>query len=203
MNISFPNEVAVFVHSVDFAMKCRVVGIDGNSLSFTPANIPKVDMFQPGDPVVCIYMDNGNLQMTGGDVTKVSNREKIVAIDIAEENPQKERRLFERYPTSMVVSARKKYASRRLHFTARNISLFGLSVVSDTDLDVEELIDIDLITGKNDFYFGGKVVWKKPAVAGFEYGFQLTNFDVATMNNFEAYLSDLKKDYNNLYLRAR
>lgn len=196
------DEIAIHIHSVEYALKCRVCGINSNRILASPV-IDKVDMFQLNDPVVCMYMDNGNMQFKSGKVKAVSDSGKTVEILVAEHYVDEERRIFERYPASMYVSARRKFSGKRLHLVAKNISEYGLEAISPIDLDIDEWIDIDLITGKYMFYFVGKVIWKHVVDNGFEYGFQLTHFDVATKLSFEAFLGKLKEVYSNMYLKAR
>lgn len=103
-----------------------------------------------------------------------------------------------------MISARKKYSKKRLHMLVRNISLYGMMVISEVELDVEEQIDIDLITEKNMFYFSGMVVWKNRLVNdSFEYGLQLTHYDIATRYMFQEYLTKQKTNFANMIPRAR
>ena len=86
----------------------------------------------------------------------------------------------------------------------RNISLYGMMVVSEADLEVEEHIDIDLITEKNMFYFSGMVVWKnKLTDNSFEYGLHLTHYDIATRYMFQDYLTKQKSNFANMIPKAR
>jgi len=202
MNFFVGMDVAIYVYCIDYAIKCKITDVDGKKLTLKPIS-NKVDIFQPRDPVVCMYTERGEFRICGGDVTAVNNGDGLVDIEVVDDGPDMNRRLFERFPTSMQVSVRRKFTSRRHSLAARNISLYGMSVVSTAELNMEELIDIDLIAGKNSFYFGGKVIWKNPIESKIEYGFQLTNFDIATKMSFEAYLDKIKNEYYNLFLRAR
>jgi hypothetical protein len=195
-------EIAIHMHSIDYALKCRVCSVDGERILVSPL-INKVDMFQLNDPVVCIFMYNDGLYLKGADVKAVDSVGMTAELLITDHDIKEERRIFERHPSSLAISARRKFTSKRLHFIARNISQYGMGVISSADLDIGESIDIDLITGKYMFYFVGKVIWKEKIVNSFEYGFQLTDFDVATKSSFEAYLGKLKEEYRNMYMKAR
>jgi hypothetical protein len=195
-------EVVLSVYSIDYLLKCRVCGMDGNKLLAAPVS-NKVDMFQFNDPVVLLYIDRDQLHMISGDIKTIDDRSMEIGIALAEHDVEDNRRIFERYPASMSLSARRKFSSKRLSFVAKNISLYGIGAVSRADLDVDELVDIDLIAGKYMFYFGGKVVWKNQLENCFEYGFQLTDFDIATKKSFEVYLGKLKSEFLNAYSKAR
>ena len=160
-------------------------------------------MFQFNDPVVVLYMDNGQLEMKSGDINAIDNKNMEVAIAVAEREVNENRRIFERYPASMALSARRKFSNKRLNFVAKNISLYGIGAISKVELDMDEPVDIDLIAGKYMFYFGGKVVWKSKLENCFEYGFQLTDFDIATKMSFEVYLGKLKNEFLSAYNKAR
>ncbi len=196
------SEIGVHVHSIDYILKCNIVSSSGNRLQLSPLE-KKVDMFQPDDPVVLMYMANGNLELLSGSTVSVSAASNVVDILVTENDIEQDRRIFERYPVSIAVSARRKFSSKRLHLIAKNISEYGMCAVSRVELDVNEAIDIDLITGKYMFYFVGKVVWSKKLGNSFEYGFQLTEFDVATKSNMAVYLGKLKEEYRSLYSKAR
>jgi len=195
-------EIAVQVYSIDYVLKCKVVSKTGKNIVISPQE-KNVDMFQVNDPVVLMYMEGGHLQFSSGDITLVDLSDNIVEILITDAEVEEERRIFERYPVSLAVSARRKFSSKRLHLIAKNISEYGMNVVSHVELDMEESIDIDLITGKYMFYFVGRVIWKEKLGDSFEYGFQLTNFDVATKSSMGAYLGKLKAEYKSLYLKAK
>jgi hypothetical protein len=115
-----------------------------------------------------------------------------------------DRRVFERYPVSLAISARRKYSNKRLHMLVKNLSLYGMGVISPVELEVEEMIDIDLITDKNMFYFNGMVMWKNTLSSDcFEYGLQLTNYDIATQYQFQEYLKKQISNYINMIPKAR
>jgi hypothetical protein len=196
------NEIAIHMHTIDYALKCRICSINNERLLVAPL-IDKVDMFQLNDPVVCIFMHNGVLYLKGADVKAIDNMRMTAELLITDHDIKEERRIFERFPSSLAISARRKFTSKRLHFIAKNISQYGMGAVSSADLDIGETIDIDLITGKYMFYFVGKVMWKQQVLNGFEYGFQLTDFDVATKSSFGAYLGKLKEEYRIMYMKAR
>lgn len=203
MNIpSHIKEVALSLYSIDYLLKCRVCGIEGKKLTLAPVS-GKVDMFQFNDPVAIVYMDNNQLYLRGGDVKTIDGARMEVTLSVISNETEEERRIFDRYPSSILVDARKKRSSKRLNFIAKNISLYGMGAVSKAELDVDEQVDIDLITGKYMFYFGGKVVWKKQLENCFEYGFTLTDFDIATKRSFEVYLGKLKSEFLNAYGKAR
>lgn len=195
-------EVAIQTHSIDYALKCEVIQASEQTVRISPV-AGKVDMFQMNDPVVCLYMANGVLQHKSGEVCAVYHKERFAEFSMTDDSSKDERRLFERYPVSIAISARRKFASKRHHLVAKNISQFGMGAVSQVELDENEMIDIDLITGKYMFYFGGKVVWKKPKGRDFEYGLQLTHFDVATKTSFDNYLEKIYEVYNGLFQKAR
>ena len=196
------SEIAVQVHSIDYALKCKVISLSGDKIILSPLE-KQVDMFQVNDPVVLMYMEEGNLRLFSGGVSSIDVAGNFVRIFVANNEVEEDRRIFERYPVSMAVSARRKFSSKRLPLIAKNISQYGMCAVSSIELELEEPIDIDLITGKYMFYFVGKVVWIKPVGDCFEYGFQLTNFDVATKSSMEAYLGKLKEEYKSLFLKAK
>jgi PilZ domain. len=195
-------EIAIQVHSIDYVLKCRVCSISENELKFAPLE-KEADMFQVNEPVVIMYMEEGYLQFESGDIIGVDMTNNIVELHIIDFEINEERRIFERYPVSMAVSARRKFSNKRLFLVAKNISQYGMQAISKAELDVDESVDIDLITGKFMFYFVGKVVWKEPKGSSYEYGFQLTNFDVSTKNLMEAYLSKLKDEYKSMYTKAK
>lgn len=201
---TFPqiSEIAVQVYSVDYLLKCKITSISGNKITISPHE-KRVDMFQVNDPVVLMYLEEGYLRLFSGGVASVDNSGNSVEILAAKPEVEDDKRIFERYPVSLAVSARRKFSSKRLHLIARNISQYGMSAVSRVELDIDESVDIDLITGKYMFYFVGKVIWKEPLGDSFEYGFQLTDFDVATKSSMEAYLGKLKEEYKDHYLKAK
>lgn len=195
-------EVVISVYSIEYLLKCRVCSTDGSNLLIAPIS-NKVDMFQFNDPVVILYIDNGQLQLKSGHIKVIDNKNKEVAIAVAAREVEEDRRIFERYPASTSLSVRRKFSSKRLNFIAKNISLYGIGAISKADLDLDEPVDIDFISGKYMFYFGGKVIWKNELENCFEYGIQLTDFDIATKMSFEAYLGKLKNEFLSAYNKAR
>jgi hypothetical protein len=203
MRIDLQRELLLSIYSIDYLLRCSVVELVDKNLKLVPVS-GKTDMFQLLDPVVLISVDHNDITTTSADVTAIDTESGNVSLFIRDEDVPVERRVFERYPVSLMISARKKFSSKRIHMLVKNISLYGMMVVSETELDVEEQIDIDLITERNMFYFSGMVVWKNRLINDcFDYGLQLTHYDIATRHLFQEYLTKQKTNYANMISKAR
>jgi hypothetical protein len=196
------DELLLKIYSIDYLLKCRVDEASEDTVKLSPLS-GKVDMFQLHDPVVMLFEYNKFLHTLPADVAFIDKSRGQVVFARPARDVEEERRIFERYPVSLTVSARRKFSSKRLHLVAKNISMYGMGVISRSELDIDEYIDIDLITDRNMFYFSGKVVWKELLGEDFEYGLQLTHFDVATKSTFEDYLEKQKAEYIKQFPRAR
>ncbi len=203
MNLTQQEELLLSVYSVDHLLKCRVIETPEPEVKLAPVS-GKVDMFQVYDPVVLVFYDHDKqLQTIPADISRIDRSSAMVTALVSDIEIAEERRIFERYPVSLEVSARKKFSSKRLRFIVKNISLYGLGAVSQADIEVDEPVDIDLITDRSMFFFNGKVVWKKKLDKCFEYGLQFTLYDVATKNQLEDFLSKLKSEYVKMMPKAR
>lgn len=202
MILSKDSELLLKIYSIDYLLKCKIDEVGERKLGLSPLS-GKVDMFQIHDPVVAIAYEEKQIRIFPADVTNIDSKSGRVEFNRPVMEVQDERRIFERYPVSLVASARKKYSNKRLHFIAKNLSMFGMGAISRTELEEEELLDIDLITEKNMFYLSGKIVWKNVLGSCFEYGIQLTHIDVATKQAYEAYLENQKTEYSKMILKAR
>jgi hypothetical protein len=203
MEFEQQKEIYVSVYSIDYLLKCSIIELLDNNLKLSPIS-GKLDMFQKFDPVVIVGGDIRGIEAIPADVFSIDGGSSQVILNLRFEEVNQERRVFERYPVSLTISARKKYSSRRLHMLVKNISLYGMGAISSVKLDIEDLIDIDLITDRSMFYFNAKVVWKKGLDDEyFEYGLQLTNYDVVTQYQFQEYLKKQTKHYIDLIPKAR
>jgi hypothetical protein len=203
MKINPQHELLLSIYSIDYLLRCNVVELTEKNLTLSPVS-GKTDMFQILDPVVLITSETNDIETTSADVADIDSRAGCVSLFLRNEDVPVERRVFERYPVSLVISARRKFSSKRLHMLVKNISLYGMMVVSEADLDVEDQIDIDLITDKNMFYFSGMVVWKKAQINNnFDYGLQLTHYDITTRHLFQDYLTKQKTHFANMIPKAR
>ena len=202
MVIDPQHELLLNIYSIDYLLRCKVVELADKTIKISPVS-RKTDMFQILDPVVLISVDANDIQTASAEVTAIDTKSGIVSLYMRDEEVPVERRVFERFPVSLMISARKKFSSKRMHMLVRNISLYGMMVVSETELDEEEQIDIDLITDKNMFYLSGMIVWKKKVNNCFEYGLRLTHYDVATRYLFQDYLSRQKANFASMIPRAR
>lgn len=203
MSLTQQEELLLSVYSVDHLLKCRVIESSETEVRLSPVS-GKVDMFQVYDPVVLIFYDQSKqLQTIPADISLIDRQTAEIKAFIREKEIKEERRIFERYPVSLEVSARKKFSSKRLRFIVKNISLYGMGAVSQSELDIDEPIDIDLITDRSMFFFNGKVVWKRNLDKYFEYGLQYTLYDVATKNLLEEYLTKQKSEYIKMMPKAR
>jgi len=196
------SEVLLKIYSLDHLLKCRVDEISERQLKLSLLS-GDVRAFQINDPVVLLYYEGKQLKMLPADVMSVDESAGQVVFSRPEEAVFEERRVFERYPVSLAVSVRRKYSNKRLHFVAKNISLYGLGAISEEELEENEILDIDLITDKAMFYFNGRIVWKKVNGKFFEYGIQLTHVDVATRKLMEEYLQGQIADYERMISRVR
>jgi len=204
MSIPQQEEVLLSIYSIDYLLRCLVIDSSEKVVRLAPVS-GKVDMFQLYDPVVLLQNDCSNgLNIIPADVYEIDDRQSIVTLNLRSAEVPEERRLFERHPVSLAVSARRKFSSKRIHLAVRNISLYGMCVVSQADLEVDELIDIDLITDRNMFFFSGQVIWKNTIVDDCsEYGLKLTSYDIATKSSFEEFLGRQKEFYLSLIPKAR
>ena len=202
MTLNKQDELLLKIYSIDYLLKCRIDEVSEKVLKLSPLS-QKVDMFQMNDPVVLIFYEGKQLQMIPADVAAIDKSAGQATFIRPELEADEERRIFERYPVSLGVSVRRKFSSKRLNFVAKNISMYGMGVISQTELDKLECIDIDILTDKSMFYFSGIVIWKKALESGFEYGFQLTHMDVATKQAFENYLANQEVEYLNMFSKAR
>jgi hypothetical protein len=195
--------VYISVYSIDYLLKCSVAEASDKALRLCPHS-GKLDMFQVYDPVVIVSDKDGKITANPGDVASIDTGSCLLDLNLCEVEVDNERRIYERYPVSLTISARKKYSSKRLHMLVRNISLYGMGVISPVDLEPEDLVDIDLITDRNMFYFNGKIMWKnKLSGTYFEYGMQLTNYDIATQHLFQEFLNKQMDHYSYLIPRVR
>ncbi|HEX2946070.1 MAG TPA: PilZ domain-containing protein [Clostridia bacterium] len=203
MSLTQQEELLLSIYSVDHLLKCRVMETTASTVQLAPVS-GKIDMFQVYDPVVLIFFDQEKqLQTIPADVSQLDRSLASVTFLVREKEIAEERRVFERYPVSLEVSARRKFSSKRLRFVVKNLSLYGMGAVSQSDLEVDEPIDMDLITERSMFYFNGKVIWKKNLGKFFEYGLQYTLYDVATRSLLEDYLLRQKNDYIKMMSKAR
>ncbi len=202
MGFSQQGEILLSIYSIDYLLKCNVNESSEHTLKLTPIS-GKVDMFQLRDPVVLLLNGSSDLEILPADVVQIDSKQSLVTLDIREKVVDEERRVFERYAVSLAVSARRRFSSKRVQLAVRDISLYGMGVVSHADLDVEELMDIDLITDRNMFYLSGQVVWKKDLGDCSEYGLKLTNYDIATKHSFEEFLSKQKDNFISMMAKAR
>lgn len=202
MNTIDFKEVLLSVYSIDYLLKCEVLEHTGDVVKIAPRS-GRIDMLQVHDPVVLLITRDNRLETVPADISEIDSQNSLVTTFLRLKEVDEERRIFERYPVSLAVSARRKFSSKRLHFLVKDISLYGMGAVSQADLELDELIDIDLITDRSMFYFSGQVVWRNNLDGGYEYGLKLTNYDVATKHSFEDYLSKLNENYQNMMSKAR
>jgi hypothetical protein len=201
----YVTKAAIQIYNMEFAMKCEIV--EQKDMEITVRiTLGKCDMIRQNDPVVFQYMDNDVFQCRSAVAQEVDYRNCIIRLYVAEDFGNEERRVFERFPVSLEASARKKYQNRRINLIVKNLSLYGLGVVSSADIDIDELIDIDLITKRNMLYFTAKVVWKKELKGNennYEYGIHIKDVDVATINILDEYLKKLRSVYVDMYDKAK
>lgn len=203
MSLTRQKEILINIYSIDYLLKCSVFEVSDSIVKLSPVS-GKTDMFQINDPVVLIYhAGQNNLETAPADAAEIDRTNSMVAFSLRKKQVEEERRIFERYPVSLEVSVRRKFSSKRLHFIVKDVSLYGMGAVSQADLDEEELIDIDLITDRSMFYFSGMIKWKNKLSNCFEYGIQLTTYDIATKYAYEEFLGRQKEGYINMIAKAR
>jgi len=202
MDISLQEEILLSIYSIDYLLKCRVNEISESIIKIAPVS-GKVDMLLLYDPVVLILNKGSNLEIVSADVMHIDTQLSLVTLKLREKEVNEERRAFERYPVSLEVSARRRFSNKRIHLAVRDISLYGMGAVSRADLDVDELIDIDLITDRNMFYLSGQIIWKNNLGDCSEYGMKYTNYDISTKSALEEFLNRQKDHFYSMIPKAR
>lgn len=202
MNIPLQGDILLSIYSIDYLLKCNVNEVSGHIIKLTPVS-GKVDMFLLHDPVVLLINERNNLEILSADVAQIDTQLSLVTLNLREKEVDEERRVFERYPVSLEVSARRRFSNKRIHLAVRDISLYGMGAVSQAELEVDELIDIDLITDRNMFYFSGQIIWKKNLDDCSEYGLKYTNYDISTKSALEEFLNRQKDYFYSMIPKAR
>jgi len=202
MDIQLQGDILLSVYSIDYLLKCKVNEISEHTIELSPLS-GKVDMLLLHDPVVLILHKGNDLDIIPADVKQIDKQHSLVTLSLRKKDVEEERRIFERYPVSLEISARRRFSNKRIHLAVRDISLYGMGAVSQTDLEVDELIDIDLITDRNMFYLSGQVIWKNSLGDCSEYGMKYTNYDVSTKSALEDFLSRQKDYFYSMIPKAR
>lgn len=201
----YVSKAAIQIYSMDFGMKCTISERQGMEVTIL-ISYGKCDMVRINDPVVFMYMNNDIFQCRSARVLSADYKNCSLRLLIAEDLEKEEKRVFERYPISLEASARKKFQNKRINLVAKNASLYGLGVISNFEIEIDEFLDLDLITKKNMFYFSAKIVWKKileGSENNYEYGLHIKDIDVATINILDEYLKKLRVMYMDMYEKAR
>lgn len=168
-------------------INCLVVSGDINKLftvKFDDNETKEADIIK-GDPVLIGILSNpDNFVINGGSVVAATPKENsyiICSQNVEWLSSDKERREFDRYPTSFLADIKLVGTTKRAAACIKDISYSGMCIFSTEDFEIEDNIDINLYFSNNVLTFEGTIKRKSKCFGRCEYGIQLVHRDKNSM----------------------
>lgn len=145
------------------------------------------------DPAVLGFQDGLDIFAAECSIRTINVKKRTVTLKIENTEYIKEKRIFERFPVSLYADMIPQNGTKRAAYV-RNISLDGLSVVSQDELSVGDKIVFDTYIDNRILKLPGTVMWKMKSSKNFQYGIETMFEDFNTKNSLRLYLNILKDE---------
>lgn len=150
--------------------------------------------FFEGDPVVLGYEQDGQVYILGCTIHKIRPKDNSVELKIDKVDSSADQRQYERYPVSLYGDIRARYGSKKYLVTIKDISYYGMLVYSKTELQINDLVEVDIYMDKNIVFLKGNIVRKMQTPHHFEYGLTIVYDDKNSINLMKEYIKRLRKE---------
>lgn len=156
--------------------------------------------FNFGDPVVVYIPGDNTYSIKSGDIDYIINEEEIVSIKLDEKvNMQMQsRRKFKRYPASQFCGVKEIYTKKNGTAILKNISNYGLFLVSKDDFKVNDVIEASVYYGTTIYFIEGKIVREIEGKEYRGYGICVKNTDLFSLKNIREFM----RVYQNEFIKS-
>ena len=159
--------------------------------------------FLKGDPVLIgLLSQHENLDINGGSVVAAMPKENSYIICSNEVEPFiREKREFDRYPTSLLADIKIVGSSKREAACIKDISYAGMCIYSTGDFEIDSTIDINLYFSSNVITFEAVVLRKTKYFGRNEYGLQILHRDKNAMYSAQSQVATIIQNEKDIMLR--
>lgn len=186
-------------------INCTVISGDIRKLftvKFGENESKEADFFK-GDPVLIgLLSQQESIEINGGSVVAAIPRENSYIICSNEvEVFTKEKREYNRYPTSLLADIKLVGSSKREAACIKDISYAGMCIYSTGDFEIDSVLDINLYFSVNVITFEAVVLRKTKLFGRNEYGLQILHRDKNAMYSAQSQVATIIQNEKDLMLR--
>lgn len=146
-----------------------------------------------GDPLVCGLQKDNIIYTYGCTIVRIRAKDKEVELNIDSINTSENKRQHERFPVSFYADIRMVDGSVKQLATVKNLSYYGVSLLTKVELNQNELIEMDMYIDNAVVFAKGNIVRLINHENWIEYGISMVYDDVEDLDNMKKYVTQLKK----------
>lgn len=150
--------------------------------------------FLVGDPLVVAYKINNNLKIVGGRITGLDSGQELLKFKLDALETEAEKRLYERYPLSYYADFRILDTGKKGHALVKDISNYGILILSKEDISKEQKLDIDIYLLRDILSLKAVIVRKQEGAGYFEYGLTMLYNGARVYNRVVNYIKKFQNE---------
>jgi len=153
--------------------------------------------FKEGDPVIVYISDDDTCPVKSGDIEYIIDKEETVSIklDKAPDMQMQSRRKHKRYPASQFCYVKEVYSKKKGTAVIKNISSHGILLLSKSDFNVDDVIEISIYFGNSIYFIEGKIVREFKEKGFWGYGVYVNNMDLYSLKNVREFMRKYQKEF--------
>lgn len=187
-------------------ISCEIVSGDVNKLFTVKFNDNESNGAEiiKGDPVLIGRLKGEEIEVNGGSVVGVTPYEDkyiICSNDVVKMAKEFDKREYDRYPASLLGDIKLLDTNERKTACIKNISYSGMSVYSDGDYEINDVVEITIYLSNNVSRYDGTVLRKSKSYGRMEYGIQIIHKDKSSMESTKNLLFGLVQNERELMYR--
>ncbi|MCX7709065.1 MAG: PilZ domain-containing protein [Clostridia bacterium] len=203
MKIHCGADVFIYHFSSKLNIKGSVIDADNNLLVIQTDEGRINNAISEGEPAVIFYREESNIAMIGCIVKeKMSRRGSFQVLCDNTVIQGQNKRMYERYPVSYYADLKVVNEQRRYVAFLKDISKYGLRIITDAQLNPGKKIEISLYLEKKILFISALIVRCAQGKKYFDYGAILTIEDFHSLREISNLIRITTEDYINRFVNT-
>lgn len=186
--------VTIRHYSMLNVFKGIVQNVFDNIVTLSLSKEVSVTRFLEGDPIVVAFEGHENVKIIGGILTRLNIAEELLdfAMDVMDEEAKN--RIYERCPVSLYSDFKLSDTGKKCFGLIKDISYYGLLVLSKEDLDRGQRMDLDIFLVRDIMSIKAEVIRQIQGTMYLEYGLKIIHKGPSVYNHVQNYVRKLQDE---------
>ncbi|NTV91347.1 MAG: PilZ domain-containing protein [Clostridiales bacterium] len=189
--------VTIQHYSLSHLFSGQIVEASGDGAKIKLVSRSVIRNLKEHDPVVLGIDQDEQLLIAGSNIRALDKNDDVMELQLDKEVKEFNRRLYERFPVSL-YSDIFSYRTGKKHFsTIKDISENGMRIYTDTELSVNEDLEVSIYFSRSVIFLRCVVVREAKLQGYSDYGLMIKHDSASTLNTMREFIRTIKQPHEN------